>query len=94
MGRLILSRNSLFDRRVIFKISSFALVVFLFWFIFSPNTKKAKQCFEPNVSIDQAALITYFPKLKQSYRQPTPGKSIFFHETSCGGDGFVRLTAR
>lgn len=95
--RLLALRYFVLDRRIWFKISVSALVIFLLWYIFASKTKEAKQCFQQTtISHDPEGenTIKYFPDLLKSSRQPTPGKTIFFHETSCSGDGIVRLNAR
>lgn len=32
--------------------------------------------------------------IMENAKKPTPGKSIFFHETSCSADGLIRINAR
>lgn len=38
--------------------------------------------------------IRYFEDILDSKWQPTPGKTIFFHETSCSKSGIVELNAK
>lgn len=90
-------RQPLPDRRVVLKIAAVTLIALLVWSILVTSTgEKAKQCFRRPVDIGPAAApsIAYFPDLLRSARRPKMGKTIFFHETSCSGDGFVRLNAR
>lgn len=41
-----------------------------------------------------AGAIAYFEDIHEAKRQPTPGKTIFFHETSCSMTGVVQLNAK
>lgn len=54
--------------------------------------RDGRPCFKHSVNIEQS--IEFFPDLSEAAKQPTPGKTIFFLETSCSGDGFARLNAR
>lgn len=55
--------------------------------------EKAKSCFVPkNHSIYSG--IELLEDVLKSEKRPKPGKSIFFHETSCTEDGIVVLNAR
>lgn len=38
--------------------------------------------------------IAYFTDILDDDHQPTPGKAIFFLETSCSQSGIVKLNAR
>lgn len=38
--------------------------------------------------------VRYFEDILDSKWQPTPGKTIFFHETSCSKSGIVQLNAK
>lgn len=38
--------------------------------------------------------IRYFEDILDDKWQPTPGKTIFFHETSCSKSGIVELNAK
>lgn len=38
--------------------------------------------------------IRYFEDILDSKWQPTPGKTIFFHETSCSKTGIIELNAK
>lgn len=38
--------------------------------------------------------IRYFEDILDNKWQPTPGKTIFFHETSCSKSGIVELNAK
>lgn len=38
--------------------------------------------------------IRYFDDVSDARKQPTRGKSVFFHETSCTKDGIVRLNSK
>lgn len=40
------------------------------------------------------ANVRFFEDISESARQPTPGRSIFFHETSCARDGLMHLDAK
>lgn len=73
-------------------VSAMTIVI---WTIFIPDVRKAKQCFKLNVSPNVAVgSIQFFDDVIKSNRKPTPGKSIFFHETSCSKNGIVQLNAR
>lgn len=61
----------------------------------SSNITKAKNCFRLDQSIDHAnQKIAYLENLIDSELKPTPGESIFFHETSCYKNGLINLNAR
>lgn len=54
------------------------------------------KCFSLN---DESLLTTYqdiifLDDITYSVKKPTPGRSIFFHETSCARDGLITLNAR
>lgn len=75
-------------------ITGTSLTIFI-WTFFAPNIARAKQCFRLNtVNIDDISLINFFEDVMESKRKPTPGRTIFFHETSCSKDGLVHLNAR
>lgn len=38
--------------------------------------------------------VRYFEDILDSKWQPTPGKTIFFHETSCSKSGIIELNAK
>lgn len=67
------------------------------WMFLAPDVKDAKQCFHLKSINDDAYRtfhINFFDDMMESKKMPTPGKSIFFHETSCSTDGLVHLNAR
>lgn len=72
-----------------------SLVTIILWISLSSNVTKAKDCFRLK-SIDEAKKVSILPleDVLESKRMPTPGKSIFFHETSCSRTGLVQLNAR
>lgn len=72
-----------------------SLVTIILWASLSSDVTKAKDCFRLK-PIDEAkkASIILFDDVMESKRMPTPGKSIFFHETSCSKTGLVQLNAR
>lgn len=75
-------------------ITGSALTI-LIWTFLAPNVARAKQCFHLNAAIgDEISSIIFFEDVMESKRMPTPGRSIFFHETSCSIDGLVHLNAR
>lgn len=74
-------------------ITGSALTI-LIWTFLSPNVARAKQCFQLNGIGDDLSSINFFEDVMESKRKPTPGRSIFFHETSCSKDGLVHLNAR
>lgn len=74
-------------------ITGSALTI-LIWTFLSPNVARAKQCFQLNGISDDLSSINFFEDVMESKRKPTPGRSIFFHETSCSKDGLVHLNAR
>lgn len=73
---------------VLMVVSTFTIVV---WTFFVSDVSKAKQCFR--LKPDTLGVV-YFEDVLESKKHPTPGKSIFFHETSCATDGLVHLNAR
>lgn len=74
-------------------ITGSALTI-LIWTFLAPNVARAKQCFQLNGISDDLSSINFFEDVMESKRKPTPGRSIFFHETSCSKDGLVHLNAR
>lgn len=75
-------------------ITGTALTI-LIWTFLAPNVERAKQCFYLDEAIgDDISSINFFEDVMESKRMPTPGRSIFFHETSCSKDGLVHLNAR
>lgn len=76
-----------------------SLVTIAFWTFLSPDVSKAKDCYVDFrlKSVDgggNSESIIFFEDVLESKRLPTPGKSIFFHETSCSKHGLVQLNAR
>lgn len=72
------------------------LIITILTFI-GPNTANAKKCFhrktfDGDEKFNQ--IIKYFEDVLESSKSPTPGKTIFFHETSCSSDGLIRLNGR
>lgn len=56
-----------------------------------------KQCYMDvyfRGATDTAKLEGRLHDVMESAKTPTPGRSIFFHETSCSADGQIRLNAR
>lgn len=76
-------------------ITGSALTI-LIWTFLSPNVARAKECFHLNAAAigDDISSINFFEDVMESKRKPTPGRSIFFHETSCSKDGLIHLNAR
>lgn len=72
-----------------------SVLTILIWTFLAPNIARAKQCFHLNAANgDEMSKINFFDDIMESKRMPTPGQSIFFHETSCSKDGLVYLNAR
>lgn len=60
------------------------------------NLENAKNCFRrtTNGNDKPIIIITYFEDILLSRKTPTPGKTIFFHETSCSSNGVAQLNRR
>lgn len=72
-----------------------SVLTILIWTFLAPNVARAKQCFRLNAAIgDEISTIKFFEDVMEAKRKPRPGRSIFFHETSCSRDGTVHLNAR
>lgn len=61
-----------------------------------PNTvtAAASASFSDNGVHGDSDSIQYFEDILDSKWKPTPGKSIFFHETSCSKTGIVELNSK
>lgn len=93
------SINKYVSLRQPFFSRTFLLTVFLagcmlmvtIWTFIAPSTEMAKKCFRHTATDIN---IKFLEDVMESPRKPTPGKSIFFHETSCSKDGLIRLNGR
>lgn len=47
-------------------------------------------CYKPRVH----SSIRYFDDISDAQKQPTRGKSVFFHETTCISNGIVKLNSK
>lgn len=85
------------DLRLLFKVLVVVLVVVVLRALFMQPVqqylREGRSCFQHSASFVENS-IAFFPDIVRAERQPTPSKTIFFTETSCCGDGFVRLNAR
>lgn len=93
----ILARLRLTGRAFFVALACCVVVTIIGWMLLTPNVENAKQCFHSKSINDDAYRkfhINFFDDMMQSKKMPTPGKSIFFHETSCSTDGLVHLNAR
>lgn len=93
ISRFISLRQPFFDRKVWATILIGVSILVTLWFVFVPNVKNAKKCFQRSTKQDDST-ISYLIDLMESKKMPQKGKTIFFHETSCSKDGLVRLNAR
>lgn len=57
------------------------------------NFENAKNCFR-RITNENDKTIKYFEDVLLSNKTPTPGKTIFFHETSCSSNGIAQLNGR
>lgn len=57
----------------------------------SKQVEEAKNCFRLKVDSQEVLLLD---DVMEAEKKPTPGKSIFFHETSCSTNGLISLNAR
>lgn len=57
------------------------------------HLENAKQCFRRTTNGNDET-IKYFEDILLSRKTPTPGKTIFFHETSCSSNGVAQLNGR
>lgn len=53
--------------------------------------KTVRKCFQLNAKIQNVLLLE---DVFEAEIKPMPGKSIFFHETSCSNDGRIALNSR
>lgn len=82
-------------RTILFTLMIGLIVTMVMWTIFISDVSKAKDCFRLKESFSNSqAGISFFEDVLESKRRPTPGMSVFFHETSCAKDGLVHLNAR
>lgn len=81
-------------RAFLFTIITGSALTILIWTLLAPNVARAKQCFHFTAIGDELRTINFFEDVLESKRKPTPGRSIFFHETSCSHDGIINLNAR
>lgn len=82
------------DLRVLFKV--FAVVVILLVLVLlltRPQMRNGRPCFQRQLPDNDESII-FFPDLMEAEKKPTPSKTIFFLETTCSGDGLVRLKPR
>ncbi|XP_031632002.1 lactosylceramide 4-alpha-galactosyltransferase-like [Contarinia nasturtii] len=81
--------------RIFFMILFIILVYWIFMSLFSDD--KTTNCYKyPFDGAISSALssITYFKDILDAKKQPTSGKAIFFHETSCHPNGIAKLNAK
>lgn len=85
-----------FSRRtLLFTIIVVTSIIFVLWTYLVPDVKKAKECFRLKEMVGgDGPTVKLFENVLESKRKPTPGKSIFFHETSCSKNGLMILNAR
>lgn len=82
-------------RRFLLTLIIGSALTILIWTFFLPDVERAKQCFHLNAAVgENIAYIKFFEDVMESRKKPTPGKSIFFHETTCSKDGLLHLNAR
>lgn len=82
-------------RTFLFTLITGTALTILIWTFLAPNVERAKQCFRLTTALgDAISTINFFEDVMESKRKPTPGRSVFFHETSCAKDGLVHLNAR
>lgn len=89
---LFIGFRSFFGKIFLLTLAIGSLVTIILWASFSTDVTKAKECFRLK-SIEKSSILL-FEDVMESKRMPTPGKSIFFHETSCSKTGLVQLNAR
>lgn len=96
MKRIFVRLRPFSGRTLLFTLFLGLILTIVIWTFFTSDVTKAKQCFKlkPNHISDRSISISFFEDVLESKKRPTPGKSIFFHETSCGSDGLVHLNAR
>lgn len=82
-----------FSLRIFAFTITLLLMIIITWTFFVPDVRNAKQCFRPKLPSNLGS-IKYFEDVMDSNKMPSPGKSIFFHETSCSKSGIVQLNAR
>lgn len=52
-------------------------------------------CYNRSISnTSSSASIVYFDDILDAKKQPTSGKTIFFHETSCTQNGIVQINSK
>lgn len=74
---------------VIFTIFLIALSISLY------NFKEKISCYNRSTSnTSSSAPIVYFEDILDAKKQPIPGKTIFFHETSCTQSGIVQINSK
>lgn len=99
MGRQLNRPTSLLRQPFLYKclvgLIFVALIVtnFTFW---TSNKTDPQKCFTTFGENHSPAIgeINLLEDISESETKPKLGKSIFFHETSCGRNGMVRLNAR
>lgn len=89
---MVMRARPLSWRTLIFAILIAFMVTMIVWSFRENTVAKAKKCFQ--FTDQNPGSIVFFEDVMQSKKQPTPGKSIFFHETSCTKDGLIHLNAR
>lgn len=62
----------------------------------SNDTAIGHKCFGLNADLPVESYqdIVFLEDISHSAKKPQPGKSIFFHETSCARNGQITLNAR
>lgn len=82
------------DLRVLFKVFAILVILLVLVLVFTwPQMRNGRPCFQRTIPDNDKSIIM-FPDLIADEKQPTPSKTIFFLETSCSGDGLVRLKPR
>lgn len=98
MGRVMNKPMSFLRQQCLYKLLLGLIFVVLVVTIslWSSSVDNAKKCFalsEHRLPPDFGT-ITLLEDISHSVKKPKPGKSIFFHETSCARNGLVHLNAR
>lgn len=94
------NNKMLINKRLIVFLICFCIINFICisYRLYVKNNLKfiGKQCYEDLLfaTNDPTKLEGRLHDVMESAKQPTPGRSIFFHETSCSVDGTIKLNAR
>lgn len=101
MARLILTNPFPLLRqhilyKAIFTVIILIMIITVSLWMSDPDSSSGKKCFRRNYNFANVGevAITLLEDIMESEKKPTPGKTIFFHETSCSKNGLVRLNAR